>query len=556
MRRLGEFLGRGVRPAQSAHPGPAEATGAQAQTGADAAHEELVRALRQSAWASNTVGNYGSATTLWLLAYGLDPSPFNKVNLLESARLSGCLPALPWFSSVTCEEIVEVLTSEFAVHLLAELASRRSLTAAECRFIQRVYDDIPRPLLAHMKRGSRGSTASILGELGTSEVAISGSSVWEVDGSARYEVLDEAYSCELPPLTVRNESGVTQARQMAEVRPGAVIGADEVTAWISSDLMTYRGRAVVDFYSWPTSELNSAVSDSRILSSSGDSLLIQPPRSSRSVSIDEGVWLAYPHTMTWGHWVRDVLCRLAYLTEVVDLSGVPVLVDSAVPARFQDLAKLLFGDLSFLPLESGTEVLAGRLWLSPSRVFATHNPRWHQYGMSMRINAEPQSFSRIRSAALGLVPKFDAELRASPKVYLSRENALQHRGLRDTTRLEVTLSKAGYLMVDPGHLTNLQQLSIFVGQKTFVGIDGSQWFLAALADPGTSAIIIGHDLSHDSRGRSWAIAESAERPPDWVLGVRDLPMPGYGEMIYHQSFSLPPNGWTVLEDLILQSGSA
>jgi hypothetical protein len=141
----------------------------------------------------------------------------------------------------------------------------------------------------------------------------------------------------------------------------------------------------------------------------------------------------------------------------------------------------------------------------------------------------------------------DSDFQGLKKVLHSRDLALLQRSLHNINRLERLLDRLGYRSIDPGSLSDIQQLSLFLGTKKFVGLDGSQWYLAPLTDIGSSATIIGHDLAIDSRGRSWAIGEAAGRSPDWFLGVRDFPVPGYGQTVYQQNYSLSEESWDQLE---------
>ena len=503
--------------------------------------------LTRAAGLSGSVGNYSAGTTLWMFACESEKNPIKQVSLYEYARLSGCLPLMTQFGQVRAEDIVTALGVQYSTFLLAELALIRAYDQKEVHFLRRTFGQIPREILSNLSvKGSR-RRKRLLRESELREVDLRGRSIWNNVGNDQVTILDSAYKADLPPLNALNNINVLQPPQIADVRAGAIIQLEEVSAWVASDLMLQGGDPLVDFYSWPGSELNNPRSDARILSAHRSVLRVKSSACDPDLEIDQAVWLAYPLSLSWGHWVRDILCRLVYLAQGLDLTHIPIIIDARVPQRFVEFALLLFPGTIFKRVEAGTRISATRLFVSPSRIFATHNPRWHLSGISTRVNAEPESFSRLRSVVKHLNLPLDSDFQGVRKVYLSRDLALLQRSLHNITRLEDLLQRLGYQSIDPGSLTGIEQLSLFVGKKDFVGLDGSQWFLAPLTDVGSTTSIIGHDLATDSRGRSWAIGEASGRSPNWFLGVRDFPVPGYGETIYHQNYSLSADTWEQLE---------
>ncbi len=508
--------------------------------------EKTAGEIRKGAWECQAIGDLTAAFGLWAIAVELDPSTYNRISLLETARLLGCVRAMPSLTTASASEIIDVLGTSYSYHLLCELAHARPLDGAEVRAITKSFGHVPRAILANVDCALTGPAGSEdLDGLFLEDLDPNETSIWRLVADGTYTEIDAAYLGEVPRLHVLDPTPFSQPDLQFPVRAGAVFSLTDVRAWIGSDLLFHHDEPLVDFYSWPGSDVNDPRNDSKIINIRNGKIRFVANQTPDCVEFNTAIWIAYPQSANWGHWVRDILCRLVYISEHCDFSRTPVIVSSNVPPRFLSLAKILFPHIHFVSLDHGTAVRARKMFISPSRVFATHNPHWSLDGLSYRLNAEPESFRRIKALLGDFRPLHcfdDVE-----SVYLRRSGALNIRSLHQAERLEATAHAAGFTAIDPGELSNEEQLSLFMAQRNFVGIDGSQWFLAGLSSPRSESLILGHDLSTDSRGRSWIIEDAAGQAPHWVIGLRDFPMAGYGEKIYHQPFRLSAEGWESVE---------
>ena len=514
---------------------------------------ELISELEKSALAASNSGNYVAATTIWLLVSRKKSDRKTLVQLMECARLSGSLFAMPDFKKLTCMDIVKTLGSNYSIYLLRELAKRRKISNIEVNFLRSTYGDIPWEVDSQILKVKINVKTSQDNSDKNSLKEIKCNSIWDWVENKNTEIISESYWAKVPEIKILNPINITQPKLNYEIRGGAVIELKNVKSWISSDLMVVDGNPTVDFYSWEGSNLNIPYSDSRVSSVENFNLQLKQELKTKNYVFDQAIWLAYPHTSSWGHWVRDILTRLVYLNEVLSIKDIPIIIDEKVPLKFQNFAQMLFPGINFYALKYGSAVEVTKMWISPSRVFAIHNSAWSLHGMESRLNAEPDSFARLKKIARNFCNDNSVNFEIGDKVFLDRSQGMQNRELHKIKNLYKLMEKNRIPVIDPGDLTNIEQLKLFTDKKSLVGLDGSQWFLGGFLPHGSSATIIGHDLATDSRGRSWTIESATGKSPQWFLGLRDLPLPGYGESIYHQSFSLDAVSWKILEEHLAEN---
>jgi hypothetical protein len=93
---------------------------------------------------------------------------------------------------------------------------------------------------------------------------------------------------------------------------------------------------------------------------------------------------------------------------------------------------------------------------------------------------------------------------------------------------------------------------LFLNASNFFGQTGSGWHLVPINRNLSETVLIGHDQSQDWRGLAWAIQENVGKVPKFILGLRDLPLPGNSEPIYHQDFRLEEVQLAFLNSLLLE----
>ncbi len=503
---------------------------------------ETARRLAQEAAAAFASGDRVGSFAFRSSAHAVTSSTDDLVHLLEAARLAGFLPFYEEaLAGLGAREIVDVLSPEHASSLAAERDTIARFSDAECEYLGQTLPQVPRQIRARLLR-----KGFVEGADGVQTFSAPMTSIWDAADESDQIILDHPEICSVPEILVVGEA--ERAFVPTRVRSGGMLRVKNARAVVSSDLILAHGQWFADYYTWPDSFNNNPINDSQVVDVRPleQQLSVIRPSTANTLDFKVLAWLAYPMSWAWGHWVPEALTRYAYMLDSGLPPEIPVVVDARVPKVFRDFLHIMNPAVKVVAAESGTQVMCENLWLSPSRVYAAHNPRWSLDELDRRIYAEPVGFRRLRDALLNSSVLMSS-LESPPRVLLSRELANHPRNLDNADRFDRAAGSLGFVSIDPGSLGAIEQVSLFRSAKVLCGIDGAQWFLAGVAGQGTRSVIVGHDLCRVSRGPSWVIESLTGVAPAWILGRRETPIPGWGGEVFQQGFSLTATEWNRFE---------
>lgn len=162
--------------------------------------------------------------------------------LLEAARLCGALPLVEIPASVALVDAIKVLTPKFAVHLVAELISRKGCSEDEFRTLNRAYDDLPRLIAQRIAEVAPQFESRLnFKSFPRLEVATFGRSV---------STLESGFRLEMPAMKVVVGKLSVETPSQFDIAPLEVRCLRDVTAVAGSDVMFADGAAVVDMLSF------------------------------------------------------------------------------------------------------------------------------------------------------------------------------------------------------------------------------------------------------------------------------------------------------------------
>jgi hypothetical protein len=383
----------------------------------------------------------------------------------------------------------------------------------------------------------------ISGELAGKRVALTDiRSAEVVDRTVYYE----GYVLPVPPIeTAHADHPFGQQEIDYPVARAEVVRLKDALASVGSDLLESGGRYYVDNNAWPGARSQNLVNDSRLFAvESGQAIVANSGKAAES--IDRAIWLGFPMLENWGHWVYEGMLRLELLAREPDFSQLDILVPVRVPARFLDVANIVFPSARFRRVVDDALYLIGECVYTPLRTFHAHNVFWSQDDEKLRLNGEPQLAVDFRERVRREVGAGSDGKTSTERVYLDRSLA-SYRVSRNAARLRETAASHGFKVIDPGELTPLEQLQMFLSAKAIWGQTGSGLFLTPLAPGGCSIMMVGSDFSHDWAGLAVAIEATTLKKPEFVLGARDFIATGFSEKLYHQDFTLSEEAWTQIE---------
>ena len=479
------------------------------------------------------------------------------VRLLEERRLQGDQVFKKASDLVGIKEIINTLPNELGVWLLIEHARNKKLHKSELIQLQEISKNVGEEAVKGLQR------AIAHNRLNFKEKIVFGNSAKFTDSHFTWkdicELINEdsltyypSVDLTIPSINVIHaDTPYHHEEQKYTYKPSTLIELNNVETTIESDYLKTKNQIYLDNNSWPGALNHNYVNDSRILAISPTQVALSL-ENGLSVEIPEAFWLGYPLLFAWGHWMYEGMMRLEVMARHPRFGTAPILVSSRVPNNFLDFAKTIFPNVQFKTFESSTIIKATKLYVTPLRTFHAHNVYWSESGELDRLNGDPILASDFRArvtSRLGEIRKHQSVVEFPKSIFLAR-NLSNYRKSRVAPVLSDLAEKKNYFAIDPGSLTPVEQLSLFLNANQIMGQTGSGMYLTVLAEEGSKSLFVGSDFSHDWSGLAHAITETTNAKPGFILGSRDFIARGFSERLYHQDFELSLNAYSKLADLM------
>ena len=201
---------------------------------------------------------------------------------------------------------------------------------------------------------------------------------------------------------------------------------------------------------------------------------------------EEAFWLGGSHTVDFGHWVTEYLPKLmiARLAGLPD--GMPVLVDSNIPATVREaLPAFLPPGSPLVNVPHLAQVEVGRLWCAPTPQYTGfYALEWSHATWSGR-SAEPHAMARLLQA---LVDAAGAPLLAPtgrPRLYLARKSSRAKKKLLNHDAIEALARAAGFECIYPEDYPLLEQMRLAAHATHLLAPEGSNNLLGFYASAGS-----------------------------------------------------------------------
>lgn len=202
------------------------------------------------------------------------------------------------------------------------------------------------------------------------------------------------------------------------------------------------------------------------------------------------------HSHAFGHWIVEFLPKLLAWIDRDEFASVPILIDRQMPAQHVEVLRCLLGpDWPLVWLEPGTCRRVGRLLVASTPVYM---PTGRQPGTSVpleNMGAYPEGLADLlkRGGARIGAP---AATSGPRRLYLARK-AGQHRRLVNHGEVERWARSRGFAVVDFAEHSFREQINLIRGADCLLGPEGSAFFAAFFARPGTRVGILNHEFLED-----------------------------------------------------------
>jgi capsular polysaccharide biosynthesis protein len=282
--------------------------------------------------------------------------------------------------------------------------------------------------------------------------------------------------------------------------------------------------------------------DPSVFQASGESAwAIELSEGNDVMELDTAFTLIGPHTNDFGHWMWEYLPRYIVATASGVVPPMPVLIDEAMPATHRQALELLVPPgTHIVTLPTFRTVRVRRLWCATGQVYVpilesrNERLRWEYFA------APPARFAPIiremaRRAEIMIPPGGGNE-----RVYLARQS-WRRRKLLNHAEVEDVARARGFCVVYPEELDFQDQVRLLRDAQFVLGPDGSAFYLAFFAQPGTRVCTLSHPFAISTQSEQACFLSAAGMDVTFVTG------PGIAESAEYPDFQDYTIDLTVLD---------
>jgi len=190
----------------------------------------------------------------------------------------------------------------------------------------------------------------------------------------------------------------------------------------------------------------------------------------------------------YAHWISEVLPRIALFCSEERFHGIPIIVNAGLHKNIMSSLFLLAGDrheIKALPI--GRALIVEELHLISVTGYVPFGQRTNRLSGHSHGKFSP-SVLKLLSDSIHTFVRQDTEDRWPKKIYIRRQAGL--RRVTNEKELEMELAERGYVAVEPGVLTFLQQINLFRNAKVILATTGAALSNAVFCMPGTQVAIL------------------------------------------------------------------
>jgi hypothetical protein len=268
---------------------------------------------------------------------------------------------------------------------------------------------------------------------------------------------------------------------------------DQVATRGRSQLIEMPDKVLLDFEGEELARIDDEIElDSAVLRRNGDKLWVIDESPADALHVDQCFSLLGPNSFAFGHWIVDFLPRLWITLESGLMPPMPILIDQGMSRQHRQYLELVVPQgTQIIEVKPMQRVEIGRLWFAPTFYYAPIYPQFNSRFRYDFVAAPPDRFRRIFQALLARMLPSVGPSEGVEKIYLARKPG-GHRKMTNHQAIERAAEREGFRCVHPEDLDFVEQLRLVRQAKYLVGPEGSAFFLAFFAHPGTRACVLNH----------------------------------------------------------------
>ncbi|MEO1554844.1 MAG: glycosyltransferase family 61 protein [Pseudomonadota bacterium] len=214
--------------------------------------------------------------------------------------------------------------------------------------------------------------------------------------------------------------------------------------------------------------------------------VIDDRRRSNNLHVPEALSLLGPDTVSYGHWMAEEFPKFLTARQVVDLKGIPILIDADIPPQHrQSIVAFVGENHPIITVPRNLKVTADRLWVVTNWLYS---PKFLTTDRDIDVDAlayPPTHFANVFSKAWDDLETLIGGVEAArARVFVSRDPK-RHRNSANHTEVLALLEARGFQDVRPGELSFLEQFRLYRSASRVVVQAGSAATGLFMCRPGT-----------------------------------------------------------------------
>ena len=206
------------------------------------------------------------------------------------------------------------------------------------------------------------------------------------------------------------------------------------------------------------------------------------------LTIEEGILLSGRADLNHFHFLVEYLPRLGLVERVSELESVPVIVTDELGLASREALSMVAPGRRVITIRRAQHVTVDRLHIPSMHTYIPDNTRipWMD-----GCRYSPDLLAEVRGKLLDRASPGDWP----PYVFLERRSSV--RGMLNSDAVFEVLAGVGFISVDPGSLSMLEQVSLFNQARVIVGVGGAAFANLLFAHPEGQTIALVSDQLND-----------------------------------------------------------
>lgn len=327
---------------------------------------------------------------------------------------------------------------------------------------------------------------------GLSRVCLTSARTFAETHAARFQLLDgggEGFTNH-PSRVI----GDGDQRVLQHVTRSTYVAAfDQATVRGRSQLVELPGQALLDFEGEEFSRIDDEIElDSAAFRRDGDAVWIVDEPRTDTLDVAECFSLLGPNSFAFGHWIVEYLPRLWMALQSGLMPRVPVLIDQGMNRQHRQCLEMLLGPgaqvIEVAPMQ---KVRVAKLWFAPTYYYAPIYPQFNQRFRYDLVAAPTDRFRDLFGDMGRMLGSDAADQVPGTRLFLGRRPN-RHRKLVNHPAIEKIAVDQGFRLVYLEDFDFDEQLRLVRSADWLVGPEGSAFFMAFFARPGTRVGILNH----------------------------------------------------------------